>query len=97
VDCAQNGQLAIEMCRATHYDLILMDIQMPVMDGYEATRKIRVFNPEVPILALTASALSDGEQKARECGMNDFITKPIHPNELFHKIQMHTIPNFLHQ
>ena len=63
------------------YDLILMDIQMPIMDGYEATRKIRKLkNPEtanIPIIAMTANAFEEDRQKALEAGMNEHVSKPI--------------------
>ena len=83
VDKAENGMVAIEKVKTTKYDLILMDIQMPVMDGYTATEEIRKFNKTVPIIALTASLSIDIQEKANQVGMNGFITKPFNPNELF--------------
>ena len=83
VDKAENGYLAIEKIKNNHYDLVLMDIQMPVMDGYTATQEIRKFNTTIPIIALTASISIDIQEKATEVGMNGFITKPFNPNELF--------------
>lgn len=83
VDKAENGHVAIEKIKNNHYDLVLMDIQMPVMDGYTATQEIRKFNTTVPIIALTASISIDIQEKATEVGMNGFITKPFNPNELF--------------
>jgi CheY-like chemotaxis protein len=64
-----------------------MDLHMPVMDGYTATRKIREFNQHTPIIALTASATKDIEQKIFDAGMQDFVTKPFNPDDLFFKIQ----------
>jgi len=77
------------------YDLILMDLQMPVMDGYEATKKIKELDKykanRIPILALTASAMTDIRDKVQEYGMDDFISKPINPNELNNKIAKHVL------
>lgn len=83
VDKAENGHVAIDKIKNNHYDLVLMDIQMPVMDGYTATKEIRKFNTTIPIIALTASISIDIQEKATEVGMNGFITKPFNPNELF--------------
>ena len=63
-----------------------MDIQMPIMDGYKATEEIRKIDANIPIIALTASATLDNHDKAFIVGMNDYITKPFNPNELFQKI-----------
>lgn len=86
------GLEAIEACRNNpDLDLILMDIRMPVMDGYEATRQIRKFNPDVVIIAQTAFALTGDDEKSLEAGCNDYISKPIHKD----KLQM-LIQNFFH-
>jgi CheY-like chemotaxis protein len=84
VETAENGQEAVDMVEAAdpmHYDAILMDIQMPVMDGYEATRTIRSLdNParaSVPIMAMTANAFKEDEQAAMDAGMQAHIAKPI--------------------
>jgi len=82
VELAENGMVAVEKFRAGHYDLVLMDIQMPVMDGYEAVRLIRDFEarshlPPTPILALTASILEEDVQRAFEAGCNAHVVKPV--------------------
>lgn len=85
VDIAENGEVALRMVNEHHYDLVLMDMQMPVMDGVTATKIIRR-NPnfsKLPILAMTANAMSSDRDKCIEAGMNDFVTKPIDPESLF--------------
>lgn len=81
VVAVQNGGEAVEACRKDSFDLILMDVSMPVMDGYEATRMIRELEEKaeahVPIIAMTAYALTGDEQKCQAAGMDDYITKPI--------------------
>jgi|GEM_PF-375595 len=78
-DIAENGEEALKACQENLYDLILMDCQMPVMDGYEATKNIRQLEKEthVPIVAVTAHVLEDAQKKCLEAGMDDFISKPI--------------------
>jgi signal transduction histidine kinase/CheY-like chemotaxis protein len=84
VELAENGEVAVEKVKNGNYDLILMDIQMPIMDGYTATKKIREFNLSVPIVALTASVITtDMEAKAIEIGMNGCVSKPFNPNDLY--------------
>ncbi len=75
---ANNGQEALEQMGSKHFDLILMDCQMPIMDGYETTNAIRQLpeNSQLPIIALTANAMSDDRQKCLDAGMNDFLSKP---------------------
>ncbi len=76
---AQNGQEAIQKVQTEHFDLVLMDCQMPIVDGYEATTSIReLSNPQgkIPIVALTANAMSDDKEKCSDAGMNDFLSKP---------------------
>ena len=79
---AITGVEAIQTCKSKHVDAVLMDIKMPVMDGYEATKKIREFMPTVPIIAQTAYASSTDKSRALACGCNDFISKPFR-KELF--------------
>ena len=87
---AENGQIAVDLLLEKDFDLVLMDIQMPVMDGYEATRLIRdQFPPEkanMPILAMTAHAHISKDEKFKEYGMNDYVLKPFEPEDLFQKI-----------
>jgi signal transduction histidine kinase/CheY-like chemotaxis protein len=90
VDTAENGQEALNLITGNFYDVVLMDLHMPVMDGYEATAAIRKLPSDycrnVPIFALTADAMLDIKDKAFEAGMNDYISKPFHPIELYQKI-----------
>lgn len=86
VEVAHNGKEAVEMVRANKYHLVLMDLQMPIMDGYRATREIRGFDTTTPVVALTASALLKVRQDVIAAGMNDYITKPFDPQELKRKI-----------
>ena len=74
---AENGLEAIEAAKEKNVDLILMDIKLPVMDGYEATRKIREFNKEIPIIAQTAYVMSGEEEKTKAAGCDDYLTKPL--------------------
>jgi signal transduction histidine kinase/CheY-like chemotaxis protein len=86
VDIAENGAVALTKIRQTEYDIVLMDLQMPVMDGYNATQHIRNFNTIIPIIALTASASADILQRTRELGMTDYLAKPFKPGELYEMI-----------
>ncbi|OFX43979.1 MAG: hypothetical protein A2X05_03115 [Bacteroidetes bacterium GWE2_41_25] len=77
---ARTGVEAVEACRNNpDIDLVMMDIRMPEMDGYEATRQIRQFNKDVVIIAQTALALTGDREKAIEAGCNDYISKPFRP------------------
>lgn len=94
VECAENGKLALDLFEASspgYYDMILMDIQMPVMDGYEATERIRGLNRKdakaIPILALTANAFTADIGRAYNVGMNEHIPKPIHVDFLIEILQ----------
>jgi PAS domain S-box-containing protein len=86
-DTADNGADALKILKTSSYDLVLMDVQMPEMDGYEATRRIRssqsdVINHEVPVIAMTALAFNDDRERCLSAGMNDFVSKPIQPKAL---------------
>lgn len=85
VDIADNGKIALEKIKAQTYDLVLMDIQMPVMDGLEATRNLRQ-NNAIPIIALTANASKHEADQCIEAGMNGYLAKPFRPQELYDKI-----------
>jgi CheY-like chemotaxis protein len=87
IETAENGVMALfKFEHENNFDFILMDLQMPEMDGYEATVKIREKNKTIPIIALTGEAMFDVQQKVVEAGMNDFISKPFTPENLFAKI-----------
>jgi two-component system, cell cycle response regulator DivK len=86
---AESGEEALTAVETQRPDLILMDIQLPVMDGYEATRRIKS-NPtlkDVPIIAVTSYALSGDEGKARAAGCNAYVTKPFSPRALLAKVR----------
>lgn len=76
-EIVENGQAAIIQAQEINYDLILMDISMPVMNGFDATKEIRKFNKEIPIFCISANAFEEDKLKAKECGMNEFLVKPI--------------------
>ena len=86
VDLAENGQEAVERAAAGDYDAVLMDVQMPIMDGLEATRRIRALasaRATVPIIAMTANAMAEDRQRCIEAGMNDHLGKPVDVNRLY--------------
>ena len=85
IDIASHGLEALNMCKdnKTKYELILMDIQMPKMDGYEATEQIRMFNKDIPIIALTANAMQEDVAKTKLAGMNEQLNKPIEVEKLY--------------
>lgn len=83
---AHDGQEAIDLFPKVRPDLVFMDIKMPVVDGYEATRAIRKISKEVPILAITAFAFESDREKALEAGCTDYLTKPISRDLLNQKL-----------
>jgi CheY-like chemotaxis protein len=85
VTIATNGVMAVDLCRdrKRHFDVIIMDIQMPLMNGYEATERIRQFNKKTPIIALTAAVLIEDRDKALSVGMNAHLSKPINKKALY--------------
>ncbi len=87
VEIAIDGQKGLEKMEEGHFDLVLMDLHMPVMDGYTCTERIRMFNKSTPIIALTASATNNVYDKVKNIGMQDYVTKPFNPDDLFYKIK----------
>jgi CheY-like chemotaxis protein len=88
-DTVPNGKEAVAKVQENHYDVILMDLQMPEMDGFEATRRIRELGNKyklMPIIALTASAMLDVKDNIYNSGMDDFVPKPFKPENLYSKI-----------
>ncbi|MGJ0301915.1 response regulator [Aliarcobacter cryaerophilus] len=88
VDIANNGLEAVEIYKKNQgkYDLILMDLQMPILSGYDATIQIREFDKNIPIVALTAAAMIEDKEKVLKFGMNDHLSKPINSSELYNTI-----------
>jgi CheY-like chemotaxis protein len=94
LEIAEHGAIAIEKVQATHYDVILMDMHMPVMDGYSATKTIRSWErehdlPATPIIALTALALKEESARIFEAGCNTHLTKPVKKSTLLEILQVH--------
>ena len=92
---AENGERAVEFMQYGNFDIILMDLQMPVMNGFDAAKEIRkMADPKksgIPIIALTASALFDIKEQVYEAGMNDYVSKPFKPDELLEKLNNYTL------
>jgi two-component system cell cycle response regulator DivK len=88
---AGDGISGVDVARTTMPDLVIMDIQLPGIDGYEATRRIKAENAlkSVPVIAVTSYALSGDEQKARAAGCSGYITKPFSPRQLLARIRHH--------
>ena len=84
---AKNGQEAVDKVGANSYDLVLMDLKMPVMDGLQATKLIKEHYPELPIVALTANAFDADRERAMEAGCNDFLAKPVNRELCYAVIQ----------
>lgn len=98
VDTAENGAEAVEKVKNSkpgNYDLVLMDVQMPIMNGYEATRQIRALDDPalagITILAMTANAFDEDRKEALECGMDGFLSKPIDIEELISILHAHLL------
>ena len=89
VDVADNGQDAINKTLDREYDLIMMDMQMPILDGLEATRQLRESGKNVPIVSLTANAMQEDRKKCIEAGANDYLSKPIEFNEFYTTLKKH--------
>jgi CheY-like chemotaxis protein len=97
-DVTANGNEALKALQSFHYDIVLMDVQMPEMDGIEATKVIRnmdskVLKHDIPIIAMTAHALKGDRDICLDAGMNDYTSKPIQPKELFEKIEKYIPKN----
>jgi PAS domain S-box-containing protein len=96
-DLAANGQEALDRLQSATYDLILMDCQMPVKDGYQATREIRALETttgtHIPIIAMTANAMKGDDEKCYAVGMDDYMTKPINPKKLAEKVAFYLKPH----
>ena len=91
MDIATDGKIGIGKAKKFHYDIILMDLQMPNINGYDAARAIRNFNKNVPILAMTASNLQQVKTEVKKAKMNDLITKPLTSSELKVKLLQHIV------
>ena len=95
VDCAVNGKEAVVLARQNElYDLVLMDIQMPLVDGFDATRTLRSFEEfiDLPIVAMTAHAMQGERERCERAGMNDYLTKPIEPMSLYQALVKWIVP-----
>jgi CheY-like chemotaxis protein len=98
VELASNGQEGVDKARSNSFDLILMDLQMPVLGGLDATRILRnEFKMQLPIIALTAAAMKEGQQASLDAGMNDFLTKPVRVEKLKATILQWTNSDILNQ
>lgn len=93
IDIANNGKEAVDMFEKGKYELIIMDLQMPVMDGYEATRLIRNIDRDIPIIALTANTMKEEIQKTKAVGINEHLVKPLNMEKLFTTLSKYINPN----
>lgn len=94
VDISEDGEDAIDRMKSVAYDLVLMDLQMPIMDGFEATRCIREeLQSKVPIIGLSANALNGERERSLDTGMDDYVTKPFQPEALYEKIRGFIFPS----
>ncbi|WP_394140867.1 transporter substrate-binding domain-containing protein [Vibrio chagasii] len=94
-DLAENGKEALALAKNNDYDMIFMDLQMPIMDGFESTRLIREFNTTVPIIAMSANVFADAKQRARDAGVTDFLDKPIIIDKATSLISKYIVPEVL--
>ena len=92
IDIAQNGEVAVDLHAKNQYDLILMDIQMPILDGYSAAKIIRQTDKTIPIIAVTASAMKEDVEKTKESGMNNHLNKPIDVTLLYQTLLKYALP-----
>lgn len=94
IDVAENGKEALNLFEyhPRKYCLILMDIQMPIMDGYEATVRIRALDPEIPVIALTAHAMKEDAEKSRRAGLNAHLNKPVEVDKLYEVLLHFCVP-----
>jgi two-component system, cell cycle response regulator DivK len=90
---AINGQMAVDFCKNyQHIDIVIMDIQLPVINGIEAIRQIKSFRSDIPIIVNTANGYSEDYDKCFEAGCDDFITKPVNLHQLLYKIENLLLP-----
>ena len=94
IDIADNGKIAVEKLKNFNYDLLLLDMQMPEMDGYDVAKFIRnemeMPQKNIPIFAMTANAMKEEIKKCLDLGMNEYFSKPFSPNDLYNKIRLYT-------
>lgn len=89
IDWAQDGGQAIKKAREASYDLILMDLQLPIINGLDATREIKQHDKDIPVIAQTAYAMTEDRQKAIDAGCDDYIAKPMKRKHLLELIEKH--------
>jgi len=83
IDIANNGKEAVEKIKKENYLLVLMDIEMPIMNGYEATKRIRLIDKNIPIIALSSNSSKLTIKKSQKVGMNEYLSKPVEPKRLY--------------
>lgn len=88
---AQNGYEAVEICTNTAVTIVLMDLKMPGMDGFEATKRIKALKPGLPVMAITAFAMSGDEKRAIDAGCDDYLTKPLKKDTLLDKLEQYGV------